>query len=94
VRAAYRENGAAVFADGAANIGVRPTFNDRQGRLLEIHLLDRSVDLYGRRLCCQLIERLRGEKAFVDVELLKTQMAKDCEDTKAVLAKTPLVTHI
>ncbi len=94
VRAAWQEDGRTIVADGAANIGLRPTFNDRQGRLLEIYLMDRSVDLYGKRLCCQLVERLRGEKAFADVELLKVQMAKDCEDAKTALAKVPLAAYM
>ena len=71
VRAGWVEAGERVWADGAANIGLRPTFNDRQGHLLEIYLMDREVDLYGKRLCCQFVERLRGEKAFADVEMLK-----------------------
>ena len=94
VRAAFVDQGKTIRADGAANIGLRPTFNDRQGRLLEIHLLDRTVDLYGKRLCCQFVERLRGEKAFADIELLKAQMAKDCEEARLLLAKVPLDAYI
>lgn len=88
-RAGWREGDATIWADGAANIGYRPTFNDRQGHMLEVHLLDRKVDLYGKRLCCQFVERLRGEKAFADVEALKEQMGKDCEDARTALAKMP-----
>jgi len=94
MRAGWHENGEIVWGDAAASLGFRPTFDDRQGRLLEIHLLDRSVDLYGKRLCCQFIECLRGEETFDDVGLLKAQMAKDCENAKAVLAKVPLDTYI
>lgn len=94
VRAGWQENGQTIVADGAANIGIRPTFDDRQGRLLEIHLLDMSVDLYGKRVCCQFVERLRDETAFADVELLKAQMAKDCADARAILAKAPLDAYI
>jgi len=89
VRAAWQEAGQTIWADGAANIGLRPTFDDQQGHLLEIHLLDRNVDLYGKRLCCQFIRHLRDEQAFADIELLKEQMAKDCEDAKAILANSP-----
>lgn len=94
VRAGWQGNGQTIVADGAANIGIRPTFDDQQGRLLEIHLLDRSVDLYGKRVCCQFVERLRDETAFADVEALKAQMAKDCADARAILAKAPLDAYI
>ena len=89
VRAGWNEGGETIWADGAANIGLRPTFNDHQGHLLEIHVIDRKVDLYGKRLCCQFVTRLRGERSYTDIELLKTQMAKDCIDAKAALAKIP-----
>ena len=88
VRTAWVEEGDQIMADGVANLGFRPTFNDLQGRLLEIHLLDRSADLYGKRLCCRFIAHLRGEAAFDDIGALKQQMTKDCEDAKAVLAKS------
>jgi riboflavin kinase/FMN adenylyltransferase len=94
VRAGWVEAGGTVWADGAANIGYRPTFNDRQGHLLEVHLMDRRVDLYGKRLCCQFVHRLRGEKAFADVDLLKDQMARDCDDAKAILANAPSDDHL
>ena len=94
VKVSWPDDGQIIEADGAANIGVRPTFDDHQGLLLEVHLLDRQVDLYGKRLCCRFIERLRPETAFADVEALKRQMAKDCEDAKAALAKAQAVTYI
>ena len=48
-------------SDAVASLGLRPTFDGRDRRL-EVHLLDREVDLYGRRLCCAFVERLRGEE--------------------------------
>ena len=94
VRVAWQQDGRTVVADGAASLGMRPTFDDRQGLLLEIHLMERTVDLYGRRLCCQFVERLRSEMAFVDVEGLKAQMAEDCLNARAVLAKTPMNAYL
>jgi riboflavin kinase/FMN adenylyltransferase len=89
VRAGWQDGDQAIIADGAANIGVRPTFDDGQGRLLEIHLLDREVNLYGKRLCCQFIQRIRRELPFAEVEGLKAAMAKDCADARDILAKVP-----
>ncbi len=90
VRASWLEDGQVMIADGAANIGQRPTFDDRQGRLLEVHLLDRTVDLYGKRLCTEFVAHLRSELPFADVEDLKAAMAKDCDDARTILANLPL----
>jgi riboflavin kinase / FMN adenylyltransferase len=56
--------------------------------LLEIHLFGRDVDLYGRRLCCAFVERLRAEETFATVEALKAQMSKDSAAARAALAAT------
>ena len=90
VRAGWQEGDDTIVADGAANIGHRPTFDDSQGRLLEIHLLDRKADLYGKRLCCQFVQRIRRELPFAEVEGLKAAMEKDCAAARDILARAPL----
>jgi riboflavin kinase / FMN adenylyltransferase len=74
-----------VWHDAVASLGVRPTFGGGD-RLLEIHLFEREVDLYGRRLCCAFVERLRAEKTFASVEELKVQMHQDSAAARAALA--------
>ncbi len=79
----------AAFADGvpaAVNIGVRPTFNTERGVLIEAHLLDREVDLYGRILRIAFGERLRGERRFDSAAELVRQMKLDVDKTRAVCA--------
>ncbi len=66
-----------ALADAVASLGWRPTFDGRDLRL-EVHLFDREADLYGRRLCCAFVERLRGEESFESVEALRAQMDEDC----------------
>ncbi len=81
-----REDGAPVALGlGAANLGVRPTLGGR-ARLLEVHLLDLSQDLYGARLRVHFIERLRGEERFESLEALREQIARDVDATRRVLA--------
>jgi riboflavin kinase/FMN adenylyltransferase len=70
--------------DGAANLGVRPTF-DPPKELLEPYFFDFSGDLYGHMLGVELIEFLRPEAKFEGLEALKAQMAVDCERARAVL---------
>ena len=57
--------------------------------VLEIHLFEREVDLYGRRLCCAFVERLRAETTFATVEDLKAQMNQDSVAARAGLAAQP-----
>lgn len=77
------------WQDAVASLGWRPTFGGRDLRL-EVHLFDRSPDLYGRRLCCAFVERLRPEASFATVDELIAQMAKDCAAARAALARAPV----
>jgi riboflavin kinase / FMN adenylyltransferase len=79
----------AAFADGvpaAVNVGIRPTFESGRGVLIETYLIDREEDLYGRTLRVALVERLRGERNYPDVDELIEQMHRDVEDAKRVCA--------
>jgi len=70
----------------AVNVGVRPTFDDGQGVLIEAFLLDFEGNLYGHELSVEFIARLRGEERFASVEALIAQMARDVEQTRELLA--------
>jgi riboflavin kinase/FMN adenylyltransferase len=76
-----------VWHDAVASLGIRPTFGGGDP-LLEVHLFGREVDLYGRRLCCAFIERLRAEQTFATVDALKAQMSEDSAAARAALAAT------
>jgi riboflavin kinase/FMN adenylyltransferase len=73
---------------GAANLGIRPTF-DPPVELLETYLFDFSGDLYGQTLEIALIERLRGERKFDGLDALVAQMDKDVAQARAILADSP-----
>lgn len=78
----------AARADGACaavSVGVRPTFGTGRAVLVEAYLIDRDVDLYGRRLAVQFVQRLRGERRFQSSEALIEQMRRDVESTRQVL---------
>lgn len=76
------------------NIGVRPTFYtpgpDESGRelpaLVETHLLDTQLDLYGTSLEVRFVRRLREERKFDGVEKLKAQILLDAQQARALLA--------
>jgi len=71
--------------DGAANLGIRPTF-DPPKELLETYLFDYQGSLYGQVLEISLIERLRGEEKFDSLEALVEQMDRDVERARGILA--------
>jgi riboflavin kinase/FMN adenylyltransferase len=70
--------------DGVANLGIRPSF-DPPKELLEPYFFDFDGDLYGMEVEVELIQFLRGEAKFDDMDLLKAQIAADCDAAKAVL---------
>ncbi len=68
------------------NVGVRPTF-DGGRRLVEVHIIGFSGDLYGKTVTVEFIERIRDEKRFGSVAELKKQMTKDVARAMAILKK-------
>jgi riboflavin kinase/FMN adenylyltransferase len=79
----------AALADGApaaVSIGVRPTFGEGLGVLVEAFLIDADIDLYGRELRLDFLARLRGERRFESVDELVEQMQLDVEQARAICA--------
>jgi riboflavin kinase/FMN adenylyltransferase len=70
---------------GAANIGIRPTF-DPPKELLEPHFFDFSGDLYGQEIEVAFHHFLRGEAKFDGLDALVAQMARDCDEARRLLA--------
>jgi len=70
---------------GAASMGVRPMFGENQPNL-ESFLFDFTGDLYDEHLSVALIDYLRPEKRFDNVEALIAQMDADCTTARGVLA--------
>jgi riboflavin kinase / FMN adenylyltransferase len=76
----------ATVWQGAASIGVRPVFGGGT-RLVEVYLFDVTLDLYGKTLCVDIIERLREERTFPSVADLVTQMGADVEAARRILGQ-------
>jgi riboflavin kinase/FMN adenylyltransferase len=71
---------------GAANLGIRPTFEPPK-ELLEPYFFDFDGDLYGHSLEVELIEFLRPEVKYDSLDALKAQMEADCVDARRRLAE-------
>ncbi len=70
--------------DGAANLGIRPSF-DPPKELLEPYFFDLAEDLYAQTIEVALIDYLRPEAKFDTIEALTAQMDQDCARARAVL---------
>ncbi len=69
---------------GVTNIGVRPTFDGKE-RLVEVHLLDVNMDLYGQYLIVEFIQWLRGEQRFAGIDALRAQITADAQQARQIL---------
>lgn len=67
--------------NAVANVGMRPTINGFRN-LLEVHLLDFNESLYDQTIEVQFIHKIRDEKRFDSLELLKQQILKDVETAR------------
>ena len=70
---------------GIANIGYRPTFNQKK-LVLEVNIFNFSGNLYNKNLSIEFIEFIRGEKKFNGVLKLKKQIKIDCNIARAILS--------
>ncbi|QDX27735.1 bifunctional riboflavin kinase/FAD synthetase [Sphingomonas suaedae] len=70
--------------DGVANLGIRPTI-DPPVELLEPYFFNFSGDLYGQTIEVELIEFLRDEAKYDDLDALKVQIARDCDAAREAL---------
>jgi riboflavin kinase / FMN adenylyltransferase len=70
---------------GAANIGIRPTFEPPK-ELLEPHFFDFAEDLYDQEIEIAFRHFLRPEAKFDSLDALIAQMEQDCDQARAVLS--------
>lgn len=69
-----------------SNVGVRPSFNEQE-RAVEAYIFDFNQSLYGQRLTVEFVERLRPERKFESVDELVTQIRRDAERARSLLAQ-------
>lgn len=71
--------------DGVASLGIRPSF-EPPVELLEPWFFDLDEELYGQTIEVQLIDYIRPEAKFDDLDALKAQIAADAERARELLA--------
>jgi riboflavin kinase/FMN adenylyltransferase len=79
-----------VVHPSITNIGVRPTVDDEARVTIETHVFDFAADLYGASIRVGFVQRLRDERAFESIELLKEQIAADCARARSLFDRLSL----
>lgn len=77
-------NSKTVF--GMMNIGFNPTV-DGKHQTIEINYIDFDENLYDQKITVSIVERIRAERKFDSIELLKEQLEKDKKTTIAYFNK-------
>ena len=77
------------FVDGQwrvsmTNIGIRPTLTERDDLRSETHIIGYDGDLYGQKIPVRLLYYLREERRFADLNELKRQIERDCQEVLRV----------
>jgi len=70
-----------MLYQGVANIGSNPTFEEVERRL-EVHLMQFSGNLYGKKIRVDFLGKLRDETKFSSVEALVEQIQRDIEQAR------------
>ena len=71
---------------GVASLGVRPTVEDGGRILLEVHVLDKTVEAYGKLVSIEFLRHLRDEEKFPDLPALTAAIAEDARNARAYFA--------
>ncbi|HSK08809.1 MAG TPA: riboflavin kinase, partial [Vicinamibacterales bacterium] len=79
-----------VIYPSITNIGVRPTFHQPSATVIEAHLLDMDIDLYGREMRLSFLQRVRDERAFDGIDALKAQIGADCDTARSLFRQIEL----
>lgn len=72
---------------GVASLGVRPTVKTNGHPVLEVHLFDFKGNLYDLHVKVQFLHKIRDEAKYPDLAALTAQIARDCEQARAWLAR-------
>lgn len=79
-----------ILHPSITNIGLRPTFGDVDHPVVETHIFDLDRDLYDRPVRLSFVQRLRDERAFPDVDALRSQIEADCRSARRLFGRISL----
>lgn len=74
-----------------ASLGVRPTVEDEGRVLLETHIFDYNADVYGKIITVELLEKIRDEAKYSDLDTLTKAIASDAAHARNYFQKKSYV---
>jgi riboflavin kinase/FMN adenylyltransferase len=75
---------------GVSNFGIKPTIGGEKKPLVEAHLFDVDLPLYGESIRVYFGQYLRPEQRFDNLEQLKEQISADSRAAREFLRQTPI----
>ena len=69
------------------NLGSQPTIDPLLPSAVEVHLINKDINIYGLNLLIEPIEKLRSQIKFQNIEQLSNQITKDRENALKILCK-------
>ena len=62
------------------NLGSQPTINPLLPSAVEVHLINKDINLYGLNLSVEPVEKLRSQIKFNNIKQLSSQIKNDREN--------------
>ena len=79
-----------IVHPSVTNIGTRPTVDDSGRVVVETHIFDFNRDLYGQSIRVGFVQRLRDERFFESLDLLRAQIDTDCQRARMLFNRLSL----
>jgi len=69
------------------NLGPQPTIDPGSSSAVEVHLLDKEINLLGKELIIEPVQRIRTQKKFKNIEVLSKQISLDAKLAAEILTQ-------
>src|SRR6266850_1058107 len=79
-----------VVHASVTNVGTRPTVEASGRTVVETHIFNLDRDLYGQSIRVGFVQRLRDERTFESLELLRAQIDVDCQRARVLFNRLSL----
>ena len=68
------------------NLGSQPTIDPLLPSAVEVHLIDKNINLYGLDVLVEPIKKLRSQVNFENIDQLSNQISKDIENALKIFS--------
>ena len=66
-------------------IGTKPTINNDRVESIEVHVFDFEGNLYDKTVKIRFVKRIRDERIFENLEVMRRQLEIDEKDIREIL---------